>query len=592
MAKGKFEKGKASAATKAVKQASGAQRKKRGLIIGLSCGGAVVLLLLVLLIWGSILKNGEKIYPNVLVAGVEVGGLSESAAIGEVESTLEEAYDQVMQVQLPDRTLELEPDQVNVSINVQDAVELAMDYGRSDGVIGAVFHYLRCLGKSHDVELHLAMELDAEYIEDMITVAAGDIYSEPVNSKADVTEESITITKGKPGYSLDQQGLLDAIYEAFRNGDFTPIQWEYDVKDYVEVDLAGLHDSLTEQIKDAYYDEEKREIVEEVIGYGFDLKLQQQKLENASFGSTMRIALEEIQPEINTAAINAKMFGEKLESRSSPYVNNANRTENLRIACEAINGIILNPGDVFSFNETVGERTEERGFKPATIYGGEGESVDGIGGGICQVASTIYYTTLYMDLEQVMREPHMYQVTYVPAGMDATVYWDSGLDYKFRNNRENPIKIQANVDGGHVNITFWGVIENDNYVEMTYKVLETYTAEDEEEVDETKEPGFREQKQTAYVGAKVEAYQKVYDGSGKLLKEKTVLSIYKSRPNIYIVGPEEEEEPLDPDDPNYDPDAERDPDDPREEPFDPTDPGYDPDEEDMLPWPEEDMLWP
>ena len=251
----------------------------------------------------------------------------------------------------------------------------------------------------------------------------------------------------------------------------------------------------------------------------------------------MTILLEEIKPELDAETLNARMFGDKLESRSSPYVNNANRTENLRLACEAINGTIINPGEVFSFNDTVGERTAEKGYKPATIYGGDGESVDGVGGGICQVASTIYYTTLYMDLEQVMREPHMYQVTYVPLGMDATVYWDSGLDYKFRNNRENPIKIQANVDGGYVNITFWGVKENDNYVEMTNKVLETFTSDDVEEVDETQPVGYRALKQSAYTGAKVEAYQKVYDGNGKLLKEKTITSTYKSRPNIYVVGP-------------------------------------------------------
>ena len=137
----------------------------------------------------------------------------------------------------------------------------------------------------------------------------------------------------------------------------------------------------------------------------------------------------------------------------------------------------------------------------------------------------------------------MYLVTYVPAGMDATIYWDSGLDYKFRNNRENPIKITANVDGGYVNIAFWGVKENDHYVEMSNATLESWNDEDVEEVDETKPIGHREQKQTAYTGYKVEAYQKVYDGSGKLLKEKTIHSTYKSRPNIYIVGPSEEELP-------------------------------------------------
>ena len=97
-------------------------------------------------------------------------------------------------------------------------------------------------------------------------------------------------------------------------------------------------------------------------------------------------------------------------------------------------------------------------------------------------------------------------------------------------------------------------------MEMSNATLESWSDEDVEEVDETKEPGYREQKQTAYTGYKVEAYQKVYDGSGKLLKEKTIHSTYKSRPNIYIVGPAEEELPpeeewpLDPDDPFWNPD--------------------------------------
>lgn len=584
MAKGKYEKGKATAATKAVRR-SGAAGRKRNLLIGVISSGAVVVLLLALLLWGVILKNGNTIYPNVHVAGVDVGKLSMSAAIGEVEGVLEENYDQTMVVRLPDRALEFAPDDVNVSVNVEDAVELAMKYGRTGGVVKALMTYFSAVTNPHNVELEMAMEMDTDHIEDVITLTANDIYCEPVNTKVEIEEDVVTVTKGTPGYSLDEQGLFDAVYEAFRNGDFTPIEWPYIQADYVEADLQTLNATMSEQVEDAYYDEENHEIVPEVKGYGFDPLAQINKLTQAEYGSVMTIRLEEILPEVDAETLNSQMFGEKLESRSSPYVNNASRTENLRIACESINGTIINPGEVFSFNDAVGERTEERGFKPATIYGGEGESVDGIGGGICQVASTIYYTTLYMDLEQVMREPHMYQVTYVPSGMDATVYWDSGLDYKFRNNRENPIKIQANVDGGYVNITFWGIKENDNYVEMTYKVLETFTSEDVEEVDETKEPGYREQKQTAYTGAKVEAYQKVFDGDGNLLKERTIKSEYKSRPNIYIVGPEEEEEITDPDDPNYDP--ELDPD----WPFGPTDPGYDPGEEDWL-WPEEEEFWP
>ena len=208
---------------------------------------------------------------------------------------------------------------------------------------------------------------------------------------------------------------------------------------------------------------------------------------------------------------------------------------------------------MFSFNEVVGERTEEKGYQPATIYGGDGESVDGVGGGVCQVASTIYYAALYLDLETVMREPHMYVVTYVPAGCDATIYWDSGLDYKFKNTLDAPIKIQANIDGGKCNITFWGAEKPDYYVELSQpKTLETWNEEDVEELDETKPVGYRELKQGAYTGSKVVVTKKVFDNSGKLLSEKELYSTYKARPRIYVVGPTEEvpEEPVvDPENP-------------------------------------------
>ena len=147
----------------------------------------------------------------------------------------------------------------------------------------------------------------------------------------------------------------------------------------------------------------------------------------------------------------------------------------------------------------------------------------------------------------------MYVVTYVPAGCDATIYWDSGLDYKFKNTLDAPIKIQANIDGGKCNITFWGAEKPDYYVELSQpKTLETWNEEDVEELDETKPVGYRELKQGAYTGSKVVVTKKVFDNSGKLLSEKELYSTYKARPRIYVVGPTEEvpEEPVvDPENP-------------------------------------------
>ena len=120
-----------------------------------------------------------------------------------------------------------------------------------------------------------------------------------------------------------------------------------------------------------------------------------------------------------------------------------NRTINVTLSCQAIDGLILQPGQVFSFNETSGPRTQERGYQVAPIFVGK-KVVPGRGGGVCQTSSTLYNSVLEAGLEVVERHPHSLPVAYVAAGRDATVSWE-GADLKFRNNLDVPIKILARV---------------------------------------------------------------------------------------------------------------------------------------------------
>ncbi len=522
--------------------------KKSAVIAAVVAGSLVAAILLIALIWGGSLLMGRTIYPNVHVAGINVGGLTPSEAQLHVDEAVSGMYAaQPLQVELPDRTLSFDPVQTNVTLHAEEAIAAAREYGRQKGVFGALFTYLSSLSKSHDIELEAALQLDTNYVQAMIRQVAEDVKIPAENSVVSMNKDKteMTIQVGVTGRELDEEALYQVVYEAYETGELSPISWDYTEVPFTQVDLDALYADMTEGMADAYYDEEARKIVPGVDSIAFDLELARQKLKSAHEGVKLVFPLETVSPEITEETIRQEMFPDQLERRSSKYVNNPKRTENLRLACEAINGTILNPGDVFSFNEVVGERTEEKGYQPATIYGGDGESLDGVGGGICQVASTIYYTTLYLALEQVERAPHMYQVYYVPVGMDATIYWDSKLDYKFRNNREHPLMIMADLEGDMCNITILGTKENDNYVEMSSWTTETFESEDVEELDETKPVGYREQKQWSYTGAKAVACQKIFDGSGKLLKTNYIYSEYKSRPNIFIVGPSAEV-PVDP----------------------------------------------
>ena len=548
--KGKFETPRNGSFSSALYENELPQKRKEiklATIIVIIC--IFVIVLLVAAIWGHLLKTDKRIYPNVYADGIDLGGMRPAEAKQALESQSFDRYAaKSLNIVFPDQTFTIEPSMTKSATDVDEVVARAVAYGRSGSAIRAWFSYLFSRASRQDLTLSSREDLDADYIRNTVEQLATDVQLDVQETTATYQQQQkqLVIRVGIPGRKLDTETLISAVCEAYASRSFEPINWSYIEIEPETLDLSAYYDKLCRQPQDAYYDAENHSIVEEIPGYGFDLNEANSKLQAAEAGSEIVLRMETLPPEMTAAELESQMFGTKLESRSSPYsAYLTGRTENLRLACEAINGTILNPGEVFSFNETVGERTAERGYKPGTIYAGNGASEEDIGGGICQVASTIFYAALYMDFEQVMREPHMYQVTYVPPGMDAAVFWSSGLDYQFRNNRENPVKIQANITGGTVNITFWGANENDNYVEMTYATLSTFTEPDEEVVDDTKPVGYREQTQTAYTGAVVEAYQKVFNGSGTLLVQRTIKSRYNARPNIYTVGPPEEPLPDD-----------------------------------------------
>ena len=124
------------------------------------------------------------------------------------------------------------------------------------------------------------------------------------------------------------------------------------------------------------------------------------------------------------------------------------RTNNVILACEKINGTIVNSGEIFSFNNTVGQRSSQAGYKDAPIFSGN-KVIDGIGGGICQASSTLYNATMASGLQVIERHPHSLPVKYCPPLLDATVSW--GIeDYKFKNILDRPVQILCCVYGPYV----------------------------------------------------------------------------------------------------------------------------------------------
>ena len=135
------------------------------------------------------------------------------------------------------------------------------------------------------------------------------------------------------------------------------------------------------------------------------------------------------------------------------YSKDSARQNNIQITCKTLNGTIIKNGSTFSFCNTVGQATSAKGYQKADIYDNDGKKKKGLGGGNCQVSSTLYNAVLKVNfLSVIERHEHSNKVPYVKKGKDAAVAYGS-YDFKFKNNSGNDIKIEASTNGKNVTIT-------------------------------------------------------------------------------------------------------------------------------------------
>ena len=246
-------------------------------------------------------------------------------------------------------------------------------------------------------------------------------------------------------------------------------------------------------------------------------------------------------PPASTEELETAMFRDVIGTCTTTCAGPWGRRQNIKLASAAIDGRIYNPGEEFWYNATVGQRTEARGFQPAAAYSG-GKTVTSIGGGICQVSSTLYYATLMADLKIVLRYAHMFDPGYMPVtGCDATVSW-GGPDFAFRNSTDYPIKITTsyNDETNQLTITLLGTKTNDNYVEMTNQFLSYSERKTVYQESERIAPGTTEVEQYGHNGYAVQTYRNVYAGDGTLLRStKEAYSDYDRADKIILVAPGE-----------------------------------------------------
>ena len=508
------------------------RRNRKIAIISVSTVAAVLVLCLCIGLWFYFTATADTglIMDNTYVAGINIGGITPQDAVTTLERRLEKLYSQSIVLILPDRQLELTAADTKVHVDVNLLVNDAYRHGRTGSRNDRIEAMANAAQTKREISLLSYLTMDNSFINaaiDQFLADSGSTLTQPSiqiegtrptapkpedEENADKVYQKLTIVLGTSGIGFDTDAVYDQILDAYDHLDFEPIVLEYHTMEPDSVEMSELIEKYCTAPVDAKINENDYTIVDEVWGYGFNAKAAENLLKAAGPGESITLTLTYIQPEITREKLEDTLFKDELASCDTIYYLDPPRTNNLVLACKAINNLILRPGETFSFNEVLGERTAEKGYQKAGAYA-DGEIVEQLGGGICQVASTLYYCTLYADLEVLEREEHMFTADYLPLGMDATVNWDT-IDFRFRNNTDYPIRIEAVAEDSYVSIVLRGTDDKDYYVEMDYKILKEYQWETVERVlEEDNKDGYVDGEviYNGWMGYSVDTYKYKYD---------------------------------------------------------------------------------
>ena len=521
MAQGRHESPKKKkTAKKSPAKPSGA---KRAVVIA---AAALALVLIAGFVTGLLAGRSSKIHPNLTLGGVAIGDMTVSEATERLESAGWSADDAGVKVTLPgEYEFTVTAQEAGVDLSCPEAAEAAYAYGHSGSPVKDLLAYLKCItGGVTDADILAAANADG--VKAAVDKALSD-YGEHMGKGYEVDTENavLKMIKGAETIDIDAGKLCDMIVRAFADGSAS-VTYTAEAKDSAEPDFDKLHEEIYAEVLESKYDPETQKATESRVGVDFDVAQAEKLWSDAQQGELVRIPLEVTEPKYTQEQLDKMLFADKLGSQSTCSTSSAaGRVTNVELSAAKINGYILNPGETFSYNTVVGKRTAAAGFKEAGAYAG-GKVIQEIGGGICQTSSTLYCAALYANLQIVARDEHYFAVGYVPWGLDATVSW-GGPEFKFKNNREFPIKIVTKCENRQLTVEIWGTDVDGSYVKMDYSASTVY--------DSTYT--------NVAIGTRAVTYRCVYDKNDQLISRTKEASSYYHYHEENIKWPEPEPTP-------------------------------------------------
>ena len=431
--------------------------KKIGIIVAICVG--VILFLLV--IASFFIVGYNKIYAGIKVNGIKLGGFTENEArtvfdnyyryLGDIDISLYNGSD----------SIKFKAEDINVSFNSDQAAEIAFKAGRE----GTLFKKA-LLGLKYSLfgkDLIYDVNIDIKKFDKQINAIAKELGNEVIQPSYIREGDKLIVKTGTTGVKIDHAVIKQNVVSKLNVLQNAEVEVETIRVSPEKVDIDKIQNAIKQNVQNAEYITDTGVLVDQIIGIEIKDIEEAKKIaesvteEGMQFAIPLRITL----PETTIDSVLEGLFKDILSTYTTNYkTSEKERSENVKLAAETINNVILMPGQEFSYNNILGERTTERGYKIAKVYE-EGQVVDGLGGGICQVSSTLYNAVVKADLEVIERKNHSLPVAYVKLGRDATVSYGT-LDFRFRNSLQYPIRIESKVGGGTLTINICGIQTNPN----------------------------------------------------------------------------------------------------------------------------------
>ncbi len=524
-------------------------KKRKILAVTINISAVLLILLIFSTIFAILFAGKNTIARGVSIKNIDVSNLTYEEARAKLEEAFKVELNVNIDLKYKDYSYTLKSEDIGLKYDIDDVLNQAYQIGRGSSIIRNNYSLIATAFTNKNIDFKF--DYNEEELNKIVDYISTDVPDLMMQYSYYIEENDLIINSGVDGIQVNKDELKEEILnnvanrnvkDLIQNYKNSTIDIPYSSVKADKIDLEKIHNEIYSEPKNAYYTEATETtdfaIFPDSDGIDFAISMEEAKNIISQEGNTEYvIPLNRKKADITINDIGIEAFPYKISTFPTKYdASNLNRSENLRIAASKINGTVLMPGEKFSFNAVVGERTIAEGYKDAAIYS-DGQVVDGLAGGICQISSTLYNAVLLANLQIDERYNHSFTTSYVQAGRDATVVYGV-KDFKFTNNREYPIKIEAIVANGVATFNIYGIKQKNEYsVKIIPVTTETTPYKVQTITDASLPAGKIKIVQAGASGCKVTTYKEVSLNGVVISKEVISNDVYKVMTRIVRKGP-------------------------------------------------------